>query len=288
MLANRDDVDSYVPDGTVLDDALARVTHLGIGAHQDDLEIMAFHGVLSCAGSEASWFGGVTCTRGGGSPRTGAYADADDEEIAKIRVREQNEAAEIGCYSAMIQLGHGSPTLRGAGRCTLVDDLERILERTRPAVLYTHNPFDRHRSHVAVLAATVEALHRLPADTRPATVLGCEVWRGLEWLPAGRRVCLDVSGGEDLAADLLAVFRSQIRGGKRYDVAEPGRRRANATYAEPREVDAAAEVSWAVDLGPLVDDRRLTMKDFVAGVAREFVDELVDAIEESAADVRRH
>jgi LmbE family N-acetylglucosaminyl deacetylase len=53
-------------------EALARITHLGIGAHQDDLEFMAFHGILACFRMrDDRWFGGVTCTNGAGSSRTG-------------------------------------------------------------------------------------------------------------------------------------------------------------------------------------------------------------------------
>ena len=59
-----------VPDGVPVAEALKRITHLGIGAHQDDLEFMAFHGVLTCYHSDTQWFGGVTCTNGGGSART--------------------------------------------------------------------------------------------------------------------------------------------------------------------------------------------------------------------------
>ena len=36
----------FIPDGLPVPAALKRITHLGIGAHQDDLEFMAFHGVL--------------------------------------------------------------------------------------------------------------------------------------------------------------------------------------------------------------------------------------------------
>ena len=50
----------FVPDGRTVPAALARITHLGIGAHQDDLEFMAFHGILACYGSMTEWFGGVT------------------------------------------------------------------------------------------------------------------------------------------------------------------------------------------------------------------------------------
>ena len=37
--------------------AVAKTTHMAIGAHQDDIEIMAYHGVLECFGrtTSASW-----------------------------------------------------------------------------------------------------------------------------------------------------------------------------------------------------------------------------------------
>ena len=56
-------------------EALARVTHLGVGAHQDDLEFMAFHGInMNCYHSENRLVsGGVVCTNGSGSARQGAY-----------------------------------------------------------------------------------------------------------------------------------------------------------------------------------------------------------------------
>ena len=68
----------FVPDGKPIADALERITHLGIGAHQDDLEFMAFHGILECFASETKWFGGVTCTNGAGSARSGLYAKYTD------------------------------------------------------------------------------------------------------------------------------------------------------------------------------------------------------------------
>ena len=41
-------------------EALARTTHLAIGAHSDDLEIMAYHGIAECYGEKERWFAGVT------------------------------------------------------------------------------------------------------------------------------------------------------------------------------------------------------------------------------------
>src|SRR5260370_5142125 len=56
--------DVFISDGKAPPEALARISHLGVGAHQDDLEFMAFHGIRACYHSEADWFGGVTCTNG--------------------------------------------------------------------------------------------------------------------------------------------------------------------------------------------------------------------------------
>ncbi|MFP4541109.1 MAG: hypothetical protein ACLFR7_05730, partial [Opitutales bacterium] len=79
----------------------------------------------------------------------------------------------------------------------------------------------------------------LPPEERPERVLGCEVWRGLDWMPDDEKVPLDVSGNLELAQQLNGVFDSQIVGGKRYDLATIGRRRANATFLESHHADAA-------------------------------------------------
>ena len=65
----------FVPDGAAEDEALKRTTHLGIGAHPDDVEIMAYDGILACFGNDQSWFCGTTVTNGSGSARDDIYAD---------------------------------------------------------------------------------------------------------------------------------------------------------------------------------------------------------------------
>ena len=85
----------FVPDGKPVAAALKRITHLGIGAHQDDLEFMAFQGILECHASKTKWFGGVTCTNGSGSSRVGKYKKFSDEQMMAVRRREQNKAAKL-------------------------------------------------------------------------------------------------------------------------------------------------------------------------------------------------
>ena len=101
----------YIPSGEVTEAALPRITHLGIGAHQDDLEFMAFHGIEACYRQKEKWFGGITCTNGAGSSRTGLYRDYSDAEMCEVRRHEQEQAAMVGEYAAMIQLDYASSSM---------------------------------------------------------------------------------------------------------------------------------------------------------------------------------
>ena len=253
----------FIPDHTPRTDAMGRITHLGIGAHQDDLEFMAFHGIVACFDSETQWFGGVTCTDGAGSSRVGAYADFTDAQMRAVRRREQNQAAVVGRYGAMIQLDHPSASVKKTDDVALRNDLRQILEATRPEIIYTHNPADKHDTHVAVFAAALQAVREMPRADRPKSVLGCEGWRDLDWLDDREKVRLDVSGHDQLANALNTIFDSQIAGGKRYDLAVMGRRCANATFQEAHTSDKAEQIAVAMDLTPLVEDDSLDAVEFV-------------------------
>ena len=268
MKFNQPAAELFIPDKSPEDEALARISHLGIGAHQDDLEFMAFHGILECFARGDRWFGGVTCTNGAGSSRTGPYASHSDGEMMKIRRQEQNTAATVGGYSAMIQLDYPSSAVKGPDDSALVDDLTAILTAARPGVVYTHNPADKHDTHIGVTIAALQALRRLPPGHRPARVIGCEVWRALDWLPDEHKVLMDVSGRDNLAAALNGVFDSQIAGGKRYDLATFGRRAANATFFNSHATDASTQLVFGMDLTPLVTEDTLDITGYVC----DFID----------------
>lgn len=271
MKFSRNNADLFIPDGLGPGPALARTSHLGIGAHQDDLEFMALHGILECFQQDDRWFGGVTCTDGAGSSRTGPYARYSDERMKAIRLEEQKSAARLGQYAFMAQLGHPSAHAKDpALRSGLVEDLVEVLSAARPQVVYTHNPFDKHPAHVGVFRAVLQAVSQLPESGRPERLLGCEVWRGLDWLPDDLKVVQDVSGHPTLAASLNGVFDSQIAGGKRYDLAVEGRRLANATFLEPHAVDAATRASYAIDLTPLTRAGGPSLEDFVDHILLQF------------------
>jgi len=244
---------TFVPDGEPEEVALPRISHLGIGAHQDDLEIIAYHGIARCYGDGEHWFGGITCSDGAGSPRAGAFAGFSDEQMIAARRAEQDEAAQLGEYGVMVQLGYPSAAIKSAaGRRELEDDLVALLERMAPHVVYTHALTDRHDTHVAVALAALGALRRLPETARPQRVYGCEAWRDLDWLLDEDVVVLDVGAHPELAERLIGAFASQIAGGKRYDLAAPGRRRANATFRSSHDVDDLEQAWLAMDLTPLI------------------------------------
>ena len=259
-----------MPDEKPVAEALKRITHLGIGAHQDDLELMAFHGILHCFASETKWFGGVTCTNGSGSPRTGPYASCTDAQMMAIRRKEQNAAAVIGQYGVMLQLDYPSSAVKSPTDTTLKEDLKQILAATRPEIVYTHNPADKHDTHIGVVMASLQAMRELPRDQRPQKVWGCEVWRNLDWLPDTQKVLMDVSGRDNLAAALNGVFDSQIAGGKRYDMATAGRRASNATFFESHATDKTTQLVFGMDLTPVVADESKDIVDYVGSLIKAF------------------
>src|ERR1700683_3802855 len=150
--------DFFIPDGAAPDTALARTTHLCIAAHQDDIEIMAYHGIAECFGLKDQWFTGVVATNGAGSPRNGIYGGYTDEEMQKVRLMEQRKAAYVGNYASQIQLGYTSSQVKNANETALVDDLAAILRATDPEVVYLHNPADKHDTHIGVLLRSIAAL----------------------------------------------------------------------------------------------------------------------------------
>jgi len=274
-LASLHDNQLWTPDGRAAAEALADVTHLGIGAHADDLEIMAWPGIAEARATPGHAFAGITCTDGGDSPRSGPFAGTPREAMVRIRRAEQIEAARRGGYACMIQPGLLSREVRGPGRGGLADLVAEVTQAGAVRTVYTHSPLDAHPTHRAVCAAVLAGLRRLPADRRPERVLGCEVWRGLDWLPPNRVIRLDASADPGLARDLIAQFRSQTEGGKRYVEAALGRWHERATFGDPHAVDDFAAVALAVDLSPAARGE-ITLQALAA-----------DLLESAAAAIRR-
>ncbi len=265
MKFNRPDAEVFVPSGQPAEEALSRATFMGVGAHQDDVEILAMHGILEARRQPSKRFAAVVCTDGAGSPRAGIYANHTNEQMQEVRWHEQRQAAMVGNYVAAIQLKYSSAAVKDPQNVDVKADLKTIFQVAKPSVIYTHNLADKHDTHVAVAVRLIQALREIPANRRPEKLYGCEVWRGLDWLPDNEKVVFDVGGAEHISASLLGVYDSQIAGGKRYDLATIGRWRANATYLESHGLDTTNLALFAMDLTPLIVDEKLDLIQFATG-----------------------
>ena len=278
MKFHLDSAETYIPDNMSEKQALARTTHLCFAAHQDDIEIMAAEPVLECFQQNDKWFTGVVVTDGRGSPRDSLYKDYTDEEMRLVRFKEQRKAAIVGEFAAQIMLDIPSKTIKDASRSEPVNDILTILRVTNPQFVYTHNLADKHDTHVAVALRVIEALRKLDPAERPERVVGCEVWRGLDWMVDSDKVTMDLSAHENLQFALLGVFDSQIVGGKRYDLASMGRRRANATYWVSHGVDEATGLSYGMDMTSLMDDINLSPAELVGQFVQRFATDVQQRI----------
>ena len=266
MQFHKPTADFFVPDGAAPDDALARTTHICVAAHQDDIEIMAYHGIAECFGQPDKAFTGVVVTNGAGSPRSGIYGRYTDGEMQKVRLIEQRKAAYVGEYACQIQLGFTSAEVKDPKETAVVDDLAKILRAARPEYVYLHNPADKHDTHIAVMTRAIAALRQVRGEHQPRKVYGCEVWRDLDWLPDEVKQVLPASARSNIAAALVGVFDSQVSGGKRYDLATAGRRLAHATYYASHGTDQESAMNFAMDLTPLVEDPGLDLTKYVLGL----------------------
>ena len=268
----------YVPDGLPDESALARTTHMAISAHQDDIEIMASGAILECYQQPDQWFTAVVMSDGRGSPRSGLYAHYTDEKMRLVRIKEQKKAAFVGEYGALAMLDYPTATIKDSSNHHPVEDLVTLFDVAHPQVVYTHNLADKHDTHVGVALRVLEAIRSLPPTGRPRQLLGVEVWRNLDWMLDSEKVALDVSAHESLQVALVGVFDSQIAGGKRYDLATLGRRRANATYFEPHGVDTALGLVFAMDLTPLIEDPQRDIIAFVQEHIQRFAQDVADRL----------
>ena len=270
--------DIFIPDGFPLEEALVRTTHMAISAHQDDIEIMAAAPILECYQQPDRWFTGVVVSDGRGSPRDGLYKDYDDEAMRLVRFKEQRKAAFTGEYAAQVILDHPSKVIKDGTNLQPVEDIAALLQAARPQVVFTHNLADKHDTHVAVALRVITAIRSLPVEARPQELYGCEVWRDLDWMIDDDKVGFDLSAHESLQAALLGVYDSQIAGGKRYDLASMGRRKANATYFAAHGVDATLGLSYAMDLTPLVADPGRDIAAFIQEHIQRFAQDVAARI----------
>jgi len=281
MKFGRSDAEFFVPDGATQEEAMRRAPILAIGAHPDDIEILAIPGILDGIRAGGNKLFGVVATNGGGSLRTGEYANLSYLDMRDIRVREQKQAAVIGRYAGVVLLNYESSEMKDSRNGHPDEDLRAVITGVKPETVYLHNPFDRHDTHVAVCLRSIAAFRAVTAATgwMPKKMYGCEVWRGLDWLVHCDRTALPVHDPDHLADQLIKVYHSQMIHENHYDLAARGRRIANATYQESHSLGSEHEMAFTVDLLPLLEDPAIPVADFVRHTIDRFRADAVSRLE---------
>lgn len=256
-----------------------KIKYLAISAHQDDVEIMAFDGISKAYRSQKNGFAAIVTCDGAGSARSGEYKDYSDEMMKQVRILEQKQAAEIGKYESLYLLNCTSSSVKDPNDEQIIKEYAKIIQEIKPEVIYTHNLLDKHPTHLGVVSKVIKAIRLLDKNNRPKVVYGCEVWRDLDWVSDTDKVAFNVSRNPKLAKDILNVFKSQIVGGKRYDLATTGRRLANATYCASHSVDQAKMISYAIDLTPLIKNDNLDIEEYALSFIEQFKKDAADALQ---------
>lgn len=254
-----------------------KVKFLAIAAHHDDIEIIATDGISRSIKGEGS-FVGVVVTDGGGSARDGEYAHYTDEMMKRVRVKEQNRAADIGRYQEVIYLNHTSKEIKSGFNKNLLGEISEIVMKYQPDIIYTHNLCDKHPTHIGVVTHVVASLKAIDSKSKPQELYGVEVWKDLDWMIDKSKVVFDVSSAKKLTKKQLLAHRSQVVGGKRYDIATIGRRSANATYSESHSVDSSDQMILAMDLLPLIDGRANSVVDYAKKQISDFEQEVISRL----------
>jgi LmbE family N-acetylglucosaminyl deacetylase len=274
------DAEIYVPDGVSVDEAVKRANRLVIAAHQDDIELMAFHGVLEALKDGGNKLFGVVATTGSISIHGDDHVFHSVSDIRQTRIQEQKEAADLGKYSAIAFLSYSSHEVKDCHISQPTKDLIALIDEIRPHSVYLHNPFDRHDTHVALCLRSIDALREAAKrGWKPEHVYGCEVWRGLDWLVHCDQIALAVHDPDSLSERLVGKFKSQLTGTKHYDLAARGRRIANATYHEATNMSPTHEIIFAVDLLPLIEDPCISIHDFVKHIVDRFESDILNRID---------
>ena len=277
MKFNKRGAELFIPDDLDEEAALKRTTVMAISAHEDDVEMMAVDGILKCFQKKHEWFSGIAVSDGAGSLLGDIYQDCYNNEIIEVRKKEQKKAAYLGEYGSQFMLNYTSAEIKDTLNRELIEELKCIFLSTKPKVIYTHNLFDKHETHVATVIKVLSSLREIRNEYIPDKCYGCEVWGTLDWLVMEDKVIFDVSGHFNIAQAAIGVFDSQIAGGKQYQEAVIARHRANATFNVRDQKDSYTFSENAIDMTGLIKediDLRVAASEKIESFKKETINRL--------------
>ncbi|MDF1683346.1 MAG: 6-phosphogluconolactonase [Legionellaceae bacterium] len=257
---------------------LEAAVRISVGAHPDDAEIMAGPMMLEAS---SPWLT-LIVTNGAATNNTlnGEYSKYTPEELTSMRQQEQREASRFAGVP-LIMCKFPTPAITG-------DMGVGVLQRARVTLgelfgamqslemVYGHNPFDEHDTHVNVFAEQVEALRGL-SDERLSRIKirGMDVW-GIQHVAKTRQLKIPVEHEHEHVLTewykMINFYKSQIASqGRDYSETTINRARGNAGYhTHPHGANPAPGLILATDLTDLVHRKSLSISNMV----RELISDL--------------
>ena len=208
----------------------------------------------------------------------GKYSEHTDKEMLEARNQEQIRASQIGEYEKLIMLKHNHLDIENDDKDNVVKDLQKIILEVQPDVIYTHNIFDKSKTHSKTCKKVVEAILGLPEESRPRLLYGCEIFRSLDWLPDKYKVVFDLSDNKELQARLIGVYDTRMEQSKNYNKAVVGRKLAHATFGISNDnVDEEKMLWYGINLTPVIQ-KGIELKEYCTKILNEYNKEMLENI----------
>ena len=250
--------------------ALSHATDIAIGAHPDDVEIMA--GGIQLQDVEdkkpTHWLS-VIVTDGAASNSmlVGSSGSKTQQEKTAMRQQEQRDAAKLTGVP-VIQMKYPSAAVNdhmGAAKKAEAAEALSYIFAAAPNTerVYGHNPIDKHDTHLGVLACQTAAL-RAAANPKLKHVYGMEVWGGLTGVEPFLSMFPVSTDVLTKLHDVLQCYQSQIEWqGRDYAKTTVARLEGHGGYVtNPHLSDPPAGMVIGLDITDLVKGPVTQLDDY--------------------------
>jgi len=255
-----------VQEGNSLEEFGGRTGNLVVVSPHPDDDVLGAGGTMALASEKGQNVFAVYVTDGRGSPRKNLRIT--DEETAARRQQEALSSLRTIGGAGGFFLRRQSRELAGRNGIEVREEIREILERLRPAEIYLPAPYERHRTHQACTALTIDALRA--AGEWPLKVFGYGLW-GTFW-GGKERVARDVGAVIRRKVEAVAAHASQIEY-KDYHQGILGKNNYEAVFWESHEVQKASFVEVFLNMTEFLPRKDLSVRTFI----REDLDQFLES-----------
>jgi len=187
---------------------------LVVAAHPDD-ELLGCAGTIARHVDAGDTVNIAILAEGATSRDASRQAEARKDELEGLAHAAQAAGRILGVASVEC-LALPDNRMDSIDLLDVVKEVERIMARHRPAIVYTHHVGDVNVDHQVVHRAVYTAARPTPGST-VERLLAFETVSSTEWMPAGSGAAfvpnwfVDISATLERKLEALAVYRSEMR-----------------------------------------------------------------------------